>query len=128
MAKVAKKIVLDGEEVNVPSGVGGTSGEVYSTEETRIGTWIDGKPVYRRTFVGVSEDTNTQIFYGIDTLVNAYGNIKVTAKMGFSIPSLLGSDNLCYVVASFNSCTLRTLGEFSGKNFELTIEYTKTTD
>lgn len=25
-------------------------GEVYSTEETRIGTWIDGKPVYQRVF------------------------------------------------------------------------------
>lgn len=32
------------------SGSGGTSEEVYSTEETRIGTWIDGKPLYRRVF------------------------------------------------------------------------------
>lgn len=30
------------------SGSGGDSGgEVYSTEEVRIGTWIDGKPLYR---------------------------------------------------------------------------------
>lgn len=27
---------------------GGFSGEVYSMEETRIGTWIDGKPLYRK--------------------------------------------------------------------------------
>jgi len=26
----------------------GFSGDVYSTEETRIGTWIDGKPLYRK--------------------------------------------------------------------------------
>lgn len=25
---------------------GGSSEEVYSTEETRIGTWIDGRPLY----------------------------------------------------------------------------------
>lgn len=25
-------------------------GEVYSTEETQIGTWIDGKPLYRKVF------------------------------------------------------------------------------
>lgn len=28
--------------------VGSQSQEIYSTEETRIGTWIDGKPVYRK--------------------------------------------------------------------------------
>lgn len=27
---------------------GGSGGEVYSTEEQVIGTWIDGKPLYRR--------------------------------------------------------------------------------
>lgn len=27
-----------------------SSEEIYSTEETRIGTWIDGKPLYRRVF------------------------------------------------------------------------------
>lgn len=29
---------------------GGSSGETYSTEETVIGTWIDGKPLYRKCF------------------------------------------------------------------------------
>ena len=33
------------------SGGGGGSSEVnYSTEEQRIGTWIDGKPLYQKTF------------------------------------------------------------------------------
>lgn len=31
---------------------GGSGGEVYSTEEQRIGTWIDGKPLYRKTIEG----------------------------------------------------------------------------
>ena len=26
--------------------------DIYSTEETRIGTWIDGKPLYRRVLLG----------------------------------------------------------------------------
>lgn len=29
-------------------GSGNSGGEVYSTEETVIGTWIDGKPLYRK--------------------------------------------------------------------------------
>lgn len=28
----------------------GSGEELYSTEATRIGTWIDGKPLYRRVF------------------------------------------------------------------------------
>ena len=59
------KIVIDGEAVEIPGGGSGgvtmeevnaaidaelgayTPQDVYSTEETRIGTWIDGKPIYR---------------------------------------------------------------------------------
>lgn len=40
------------------SGGGGSSGEVYSTDETRIGTWIDGKPLYRRAFQITLPETN----------------------------------------------------------------------
>lgn len=34
------------------SGGSSGSGEVYSTEETRVGTWIDGKPLYRKVIQG----------------------------------------------------------------------------
>lgn len=34
---------------NDSSGGGASAGEVYSTEEVRIGTWIDGKPLYAKT-------------------------------------------------------------------------------
>lgn len=30
---------------------GDSSNEIYSTEEIKIGTWIDGKPLYRKCFV-----------------------------------------------------------------------------
>lgn len=49
-----------------PSGggeSGGTCEDVYSTEEQRIGTWIDGKPLYRKTVksVGLTGSTNSWI-------------------------------------------------------------------
>lgn len=31
----------------------GLTGEVYSTEEIRIGTWIDGRPLYRKCYTGL---------------------------------------------------------------------------
>lgn len=40
------KIIIDGREVEI--GGGGTEQNVYSTEETRIGTWINGLPLYRK--------------------------------------------------------------------------------
>lgn len=40
------KIIIDGREVEI--GGGGTEQNVYSTEETKIGTWINGLPLYRK--------------------------------------------------------------------------------
>lgn len=41
-------------EGNVISAAGGGNSNIYSTTETEIGTWIDGKPLYRRVFTGLS--------------------------------------------------------------------------
>lgn len=47
-----KQVVVNGQKLNVGGGSGGNSEslDIYSTEETRIGTWIDGKPLYRKYF------------------------------------------------------------------------------
>lgn len=37
------------------------SEEVYSTEEQRIGTWIDGKPLYRITIPNIAVGANKQV-------------------------------------------------------------------
>ena len=50
--------------------------DVYSTTETIVGTWIDGKPIYRKTFNNISvtssEHSVTPIATGltIDNLIN----------------------------------------------------------
>ena len=43
----AKGLVFLPDDSEGGGGSGGGSNDVYSTEETRIGTWIDGKPLYR---------------------------------------------------------------------------------
>lgn len=42
--------VLSSVTLPVGGGSGGSDGEVYSAEEQVIGTWVDGKPLYRRVF------------------------------------------------------------------------------
>lgn len=61
------------------SGSGGGGGEVYSTEETRIGTWIDGKPLYRRVLVPEPQQKEMLVYdfdYGfIDTITEIYATL-----------------------------------------------------
>lgn len=58
--------VSDGKD-GAGGGSSGGSGEVYSTEETAIGTWIDGRVIYRKTFVLSETLANTVQFYEMNT-------------------------------------------------------------
>lgn len=46
------KVNEDGSLSEVASN--GSSENIYSTVETKIGTWIDGKPLYRKVFYSES--------------------------------------------------------------------------
>lgn len=110
----------------------------YSTTEKKIGTWINGKPVYRRVFegtipsTGANDSANVYLDTNIpaDDLVNVGGYI-LSNNNKFQIPSnsatsfnfqwsrvIIATTNLRLDVGSyFYSCT-----------FKVWIEYTKTTD
>ena len=58
------------DPVNIkgPPGEVGTGGsslslDVYSTEETRIGTWINGKPIYRKCFSLTTPPSSATVWY-----------------------------------------------------------------
>lgn len=63
------------------NGNSGTGVEnVYSTEETVCGTWIDGKSIYRRVikksdFTSYTGSWTMEIIEGIDTVVDLRGEI-----------------------------------------------------
>lgn len=50
--------------------------EIYSTDEVRIGTWIDGKPLYRKTFV----NTYSNVSNINDFITISIPNIKCIVK------------------------------------------------
>lgn len=52
----------------------GINEHVYSTEEAVIGTWVDGRPIYRKVFVGSSDDIDITDL-NVDVVINsiAYG-------------------------------------------------------
>lgn len=67
---------------------GGPSGEAYSTEETRIGTWIDGKPIYKRVFSldvpqCIGETEILALDFSIDTLIRQSAIVKSNGALAF---------------------------------------------
>lgn len=112
--------------INV-AGITSTTGvDKYSTNEIRVGTWIDGKPLYRRVVLGTLVDGDLAVNL---TSSNIYEVIKVDGFCGNQRPlnfyfsgysvSTRFSDGYMYIFAST---------PYANENFKMIIEYTKTTD
>lgn len=119
------------------SSLGSSISKLYSTEETRIGTWIDGKPLYWKTLVGTIPN-NINNGYVIDDDVskichNAYGKIIPNdASPNNFLPVSGISSGLEVKVTSDQRYGVRIYGStsnrYAGGSYEITIEYTKSTD
>lgn len=108
----------------------------YSTEEQIIGTWIDGKPLYQKTFnvmTPTSANTATSILdissLNIDARVNLFGMVdeyKARANINFYYSS---TDYVAtYFVGDSEAIAMKTASWYVNKQCYITIQYTKTTD
>lgn len=121
-------------------------GEVYSTEEVRIGTWIDGKPLYRKTIVNntivnggkdVENITPLDIenidvaFLGGDSF---YRDTKNNFTIGMSLINHYESINMHYVrtiLSIANKQITSIIGAYVSSSYLVgvfNVYYTKTTD
>lgn len=112
----------------------------YSTSEIRVGTWIDGKPIYRIAF----ESTNYATSYTIPTPTNLEKIIDVKGMLQRSdynniwqvIPSRLNNtgftaqfDNISISGSSVSvGLTFGTSWSTTFRKIIIVFEYTKTTD
>ena len=100
----------------------------YSQTEQKIGTWIDGKPIYRKVFVGTSNtQTNVTIqnhAENIDTIVHAYGQLENSTGMKLTVLS----DNQSNVWANNTFTIYINNASIDTYKYKLIYEYTKTTD
>lgn len=113
-------------------------GHKYSTDEHIVGTWIDGKPVYEKTYHIASFNANT---IGINDCIidNDFGSNNLIKADGFFVE---GSNNytryFIYADSSFfvqfgiddsHRVFLRFTNSWGIiRNINITIQYTKTTD
>ena len=120
----------------------------YSTTEKIVGTWIDGKPLYQKTFTGLVVPNTTDgteassdidiSDLNIDTIVSMQGimwNLPANNKKHcLALPAILASNKeLCSVISATvnNAPKLRivnTASAFNGRGINATIQYTKTTN
>lgn len=103
------KIIIDGKEVNVG---GSGENEVYSTEETRIGTWIDGKPLYRKTV----------------TVKNLSGNVSTWFTAYMSLPEEFVVMYHCFIESKNDTDPVLLSGTYIDfANTKFTVNYNRST-
>ena len=107
--------------------------ENYSTDEIKIGTWIDGKPLYRKIYT-ISNPQNSNTNYvnlaslNIATVVNLKGFYS-TSFGTFSIPFYDSENNYSVMfVNDNNQLRGRIVTSSNITDTKVIIEYTKTTD
>ena len=116
-------------------------GNTYSTSEQVIGTWTDGKTIYRKTYFGNMPNTESnwvdleKVNSNVETVTNFYGTIQNTSSDKrllnmntyetanfYSAFSYLQSTD--YIQVKLKGWTYAAFGFV----FRVTLEYTKTTD
>ena len=111
--------------------------DIYSTEEKIIGTWIDGKPIYRKVVnvgSGSGDLTHPHGISNIDTVVNAYGNFLQGGTHREPLPKTTfanASPGWSAHIDDFTNTTFSLhfgTGIGTATKIFVVIEYTKTTD
>ena len=110
----------------------------YSIIERRIGTWTNGKPVYRKLIYATCPNTNTNgTFVSSDIAIGSNNGISFI-EWGYFVDGdnripINYSNNSGYMMKafSFNPNTLRLLNNntsWNGKDVVISLLFTKTTD
>lgn len=124
-------VVVTDEDVTKPNSGGSNGGEVYSTDEVRIGTWIDGKPIYRRVLeanLSVNSSSsykNLCVIKNLGRLIRAYGYGK--SSDGIYINCNSDATALAYLSNETVRLYVSSSTRFVSDGY-IVLEYTKTTD
>lgn len=129
--------VVDYDGEDVPAGW--EKIDDYSTNETKIGTWIDGKPLYRKVLnfnetVNVNETfTKSHGISNVDQLFIRHAYLYVPMQgLNYPLNQVGYNGNLtekCYCWADRNNVYLYSNSGYNTNWYKCFIlEYTKTTD
>lgn len=126
------RLAYEGKQLKNSDGSGPS--DIYSTEETRIGTWIDGKPLYRKVFTltmptSAGDHVLFQVNDDVDSVIGRGGWFIDSANAIDFIPMSFGVSGADIYIKNRNiTIALQSSFHASGKALYLWLEYTKTTD
>lgn len=108
--------------------------ETYSTDETKVGTWIDGKPVYRKVIQGNTSSTDGGTFLTITDskdLVYFEGYLNSYQNNRIPLNSFHTTTDYCRTLVETRSpisFSFNGPSSYLNKPYIMIVEYTKTTD
>lgn len=111
-----------------------TEAHTYSYEEHRVGTWVDGKPLYEKTvnFGSLPNATTKEVPHGIEnvSVIWVYDGFVFgeADSTPVSLPSTFGIASNWSVSVDVDAITFFTGMDRTSKNAIVTLRYTKTTD
>lgn len=108
----------------------------YSTTETRVGTWIDGKPIYRKVISFASSDNMNfskahNITNGDKFWLNGSASFIIGGTSTESLPVNYYNNANDFCRTWLNTSNIRVISPSSfgtNRTFYIVVEYTKTTD
>ena len=102
---------------------------VYSTEEKIVGTWIDGKPIYRKCYnITLAKGlVPIDTIANVDTYLGCKGSYISSSNNKLAIP-WVGANTEYTDVLIDTSGNVITTSSLTGTNCVIVIKYTKTTD
>ena len=111
------------------------SGHTYSYEERRVGTWIDGKPLYEKTvnFGALPNATTKEVPHGIENadVIWIHDGFSQTSTGEFAQLNAMGTNSLSQVIIFMVDRTkiisITGTNRLGYKSY-VTLRYTKTTD
>lgn len=112
---------------------------IYSTTEQKVGTWIDGKPIYRKVITHTISDTTATSetiatnISNMETIINASGTGSYTAggTNKITIPLAFynsGGWNSFHIVQNGTNITYQKAANYPVIDLIFILEYTKTID
>ena len=114
-------------------GKDGSENQIYSTTEQAIGTWIDGKPIYRKVIQGNITSKDESLFVvneNVKTMISIYGYDSPDGiyYFPFNYTQNGSTQKAVFYKKDTDTIEFRSSSYNSGEVFVVILEYTKTTD
>lgn len=129
MKEVEKILKISGSSQKEPE-------EIYSLEETKIGKWVDGKPLYRKVVYISNLPNSNSIDYDIFNDTSIIDNCHINGNSyyvdnNYNIPinTPFDASSLCFSFITNNKkLRIYCASNRSSQYAYVIVEYTKTTD